>query len=42
MNDDFNEILELYEKFKDIVFSEEFDEDYLRYRTKLRIFDEIE
>lgn len=42
MNDDFNEILELYEKFKDIFLSEEFDEAYPRHRTKSRIFDEIE
>jgi len=40
-NDDVYDILNRYEKLKDIVFSEEFNESYSRVRTKDRIFDEI-
>ncbi|SDA45078.1 winged helix-turn-helix domain-containing protein [Methanobrevibacter millerae] len=36
------EMLELYGKFKEFVYDEEFDEVYPRRRTKTRIFDEIE
>ena len=36
------EMLELYGKFKEFVYNEEFDEAYPRHRTKTRIFEEIE
>lgn len=41
-SNDFYDILELYENFKGIIYSEEFDEVYSRNRTKIRIFDEID
>ena len=42
INENLEEILDLYEQLKDIVFSNEFNEAYPKHRTKSRIFDEIE